>query len=279
MEVVRASVLGFCGGVRRAVAMVEDAAEQFETIYTLHEIVHNQHVMERLRKRGVILVDSLSKIPDDAAVALTAHGAPLPMIAAIRARKLNLVDATCPIVRDAQRVVAENSESRRFTFIFGDRYHLEVRSLLSHAGINAVATESVNELEFPSEGRLALVGQTTKSPEALQAFAEELIARLGTKPDLVVQDTTCLEPVARYRAAREFAVGVDAIVVVGSSNSANTRNLHQVCQESGKPTCFLESVADIDASAFVGYKRIGLTAGASTPDWVIDSVEQGFQQL
>ncbi len=279
MEVVRASVLGFCGGVRRAVAMIEDAADRFETIYTLHEIVHNQHVMERLKDKGVILVNSLSEIPEDAAVALTAHGAPLPMIAAIRARKLNLVDATCPIVRDAQRVVAENSKSQRFTFIFGDRHHLEVRSLLSHAGVNAVATESIDGLEFPSEGRLALVGQTTKSPEVLQAFAEKLIARLGTKTDLIVQDTTCPEPVARYRAARELAAGVDAIVVVGSPNSANTRNLHQVCQESGKPTFFLESAADINGSAFVRYGRIGLTAGASTPEWVIDSVEQGFQQL
>ncbi len=279
MEVVRASVLGFCGGVRRAVAMVEDAADQFGTVYTLHEIVHNQHVMERLKDKGVILVNSLSEIPDDATVALTAHGAPLPLIAAIHARKLSLVDTTCPIVADAQRVVAENARSQRFTIIFGDSQHLEVRSLLSHAGISAVATESMDGLEFPSAGRLALVGQTTKSPEALQVFAEELIARLRTKSALIVQDTTCPEPVARYRAAREMAAGVDAIVVVGSSNSANTRNLHQVCQESGKPTSLLESVADIDASAFAGYRCIGLTAGASTPDWVIDSVEQGFQQL
>ncbi|MBE0636739.1 4-hydroxy-3-methylbut-2-enyl diphosphate reductase, partial [Candidatus Bipolaricaulota bacterium] len=106
MDIIRADVLGFCGGVRRAVAMLEDAATQFGVVYTLHEIVHNQDVMERLREKGVVLVNSLSEIPDDAAVALTAHGAPLRLIAGIRARKLTLVDATCPIVADAQRVVA-----------------------------------------------------------------------------------------------------------------------------------------------------------------------------
>ena len=279
MEVVRASVLGFCGGVRRAVTMVEDAAVRFGTLYALHEIVHNHHVMERLREKGVILVKSLSEIPEDASVALTAHGAPLPMVAAIHARGLNLVDATCPIVRDAQHVVAENAKSKRFTIIFGDSQHLEVRGLLSQASMGAVATESMDGLVIPSEGRLGLVAQTTKAPEALQMFAGDLRARLGAKTDLVVQDTTCREPVARYHAARELAADVDALVVIGSPTSANTRNLHAVCCERGLPTFFLESAAEIDASTYTAYSRIGLTAGASTPDWVIDSVEERFRQL
>jgi len=281
MEVVRARMLGFCGGVRRAVAMVEDAADQFGTVYTLHEIVHNHHVMERLREKGVVLANSLSEIPDNASVALTAHGAPLATVTALRARGLNLIDATCPIVREAQRTVAENAKSGRFTVIFGDYHHLEVRSLLSQAVVSAVARESTDGLEVPSEGKLALIAQTTKDPDELQAFAEDLIAQLGKATDLIVQDTTCSEPVARYRAARELAnqEKVDAMVVVGSPNSANTRNLHAICQGSGKPTFFLESAKDVNASAFVGYTRIGLTAGASTPDWVIDAVEQKFRQL
>jgi (E)-4-hydroxy-3-methyl-but-2-enyl pyrophosphate reductase len=279
MEVVRASVLGFCGGVRRAVAMIEDAADQFGAVYTLHAIVHNHHVMEQLREKGILLVNSLSEIPEGAFVAITAHGAPLPMIAALHARGLNLVDATCPIVRDAQRVVAENSKSRRFTIILGDRDHVEVRGLLSQAVVGAVATETIDGLEIPSDGRLALVAQTTKSPEALQAFARDLIARLGAKADLIVQDTTCQAPVARYRAARELASQVEAIVVVGSPDSANTCNLLTVCQESRKPIVLLESVEDIDSSAFGKISRIGLTAGASTPDWVIDAVERGLRQV
>jgi len=279
MDVVRASVLGFCGGVRRAVAMVEDAVERFGTLYTLHEIVHNHHVMERLADKGVILVNSLSEVPDNVAIAITAHGAPQMTISAIQARGLILIDTTCPIVRDAQRVVAENSASQRFTIIFGDRHHLEVCSLLSQAVGSAVATESMEGLEFPSEEGLALVGQTTKSPEALQAFAEDLIARLAKGTDFIIQDTTCPEPVARYHAACELSADVDAMIVIGSPDSANSRNLHTACQKSGRPTLFLESAEDSDLSSFVGQAVIGLTAGASTPDWIIDEVELKLRQL
>lgn len=279
MEVVRAGVLGFCGGVRRAVTMIEEAADQCGPIYTLHAIVHNEHVMARLRERGVILVDSLAKIPDNASVALTAHGAPLMTIAALRARGLNLIDATCPIVQDAQRTVAENTKAGRFTVIFGDRNHLEVRGLLSQAIGSAVAAESIDGLELPSESTLAIVGQTTKAPEALQAFAEDLTTLLGEATNVVVQDTTCAEPVARYRAARELAGKADVLVVVGSPTSANTRNLCEICESSGRPTTFIESAEDIDPAEFAQTTCIGLTAGASTPDWLIDSVEQRFHQL
>lgn len=280
MEIVRARVLGFCGGVRRAVAMVEDAASKRGPIYTLHEIVHNQHVMDRLRDRGVILVNALSEVPNHVAVALTAHGAPRQLITGIRARDLALIDATCPIVADAQRRVAENTDSGRFTIIFGDREHLEVRSLLSQAGTaGAVAAESIDGLTIPSEDRLAIVAQTTKSPRALQAFAADVRRQLRSEIDLLIQDTTCLEPVARYQAARELAPHVDAMVIVGSAMSANTRNLHAVCCESGTPAFFLEDAAGIDGSTVAAYKSIGLTAGASTPDWVIDAVEARLSKL
>ena len=279
MEVIRAEVLGFCGGVRRAVAMIEAAASQAGTIYTLHAIVHNQHVMSRLRSSGIIQVASISQIPDGATVAITAHGAPMPTLAALEARGLTLIDTTCPIVRDAQRVVSENARANRFTIIYGDGDHLEVRGLLSHAGGLAVATESLDALEIPAEGKLALVSQTTKSPQALQAFAEELRANLARDIDLLVQDTTCQEPVARYRAARSLASRVDAMVVVGSRDSANTQNLLRICQESEKPTLFAESADDIESSRFPRARTIGLTAGASTPDRIIDAVEQKLRQL
>ena len=279
MEVVRAGVLGFCGGVRRAVAMIEEAADRCGPIYTLHAIVHNEHVMARLRERGVILVGSLAEIPDNASVALTAHGAPLMTIAALRVRGLHLIDATCPIVRDAQRTVAENAKAGRFTIVYGDCNHLEVRGLLSQAIGSAVAAESVDGLELPSESKLAIVGQTTKAPEALKAFAGDLTTLLGGATDVIVQDTTCGEPVARYRAARELANKADVLVVVGSPTSANTRDLYEICQSSGRPATFIASAEDIDPSLFGQYTCIGLTAGASTPDWVIDTVEHRFRQI
>jgi (E)-4-hydroxy-3-methyl-but-2-enyl pyrophosphate reductase len=279
MEVIRAEVLGFCGGVRRAVAMIEAAASQAGTIYTLHAIVHNQHVMSRLRASGIIHVAAISQIPDGATVAITAHGAPMPTMAALKARRLTLIDTTCPIVRDAQRVVSENASAARFTIIYGDANHLEVRGLLSHAPEQAVATESLNALELPVGRKLALVSQTTKSPQALQTFAEELRTNLAEDVDLLVQDTTCQEPVARYQAARSLASRVDAMVVVGSRDSANTQNLVRICQESRKPTLFAESADDIEPSRIPRARTIGLAAGASTPDWIIDAVEQRLRQL
>jgi 4-hydroxy-3-methylbut-2-enyl diphosphate reductase len=263
------------------VALVEDAVDRYGTVYTLHEIVHNQQVMDRLREKGVRLASSLSDIPEGATVALTAHGAPMPLIAGIRARGLTLVDTTCPIVGDAQRVVADNVASGRFTVIYGDRDHLEVRGLLSQASGSSLATESLDGLEVPFEGKLAVVGQTTKSPEALRVFAKDLIGRLGGNADILVQDTTCLEPVARYHAARRLASrrDIDGMVVVGSSASANTRNLLAVCQESGKPSLFVTSAEDINPAELRGFSRVGLTAGASTPDWCIDAVERELRRL
>ncbi|MBE0634452.1 4-hydroxy-3-methylbut-2-enyl diphosphate reductase [Candidatus Bipolaricaulota bacterium] len=279
MDVIRAEVLGFCGGVRRAVAMIEDAVREAGTIYTLHAIVHNQQVMNRLEASGVIQVASISQTPDDASVAITAHGATKPTIAALQIRGLKLIDTTCPIVRDAQRVLSENATSGRFTIIYGDGNHLEVRGLLSHAPGQAMATQSLNALEVPADRTLAVASQTTKSPEALQAFATNLAAHLSEDVDLLVQDTTCHEPVARYQAARALAARVDAMVIVGSRDSANTGNLKRVCQESGTPAYLVESADEIDAS-LVGQARVlGLTAGASTPDWAIDEVERRLQRL
>ncbi len=279
MDVIRARVLGFCGGVRRAVTLIEGAAERHAPIYTLHAIVHNEHVMRRLVEKGVRLVDSLAQIPDGATVALTAHGAPTATIAALRLRELEILDATCPIVREAQDVVVANANAHRFSIVYGDREHLEVQGLLSRARGLATAAESLEGLEFPTEGRLAILAQTTKSPQALAVFAESIRGFLDPRTDVIVQDTTCAEPTARYTAARELAATVDAMVVVGSETSANTRNLFAACCESGHPAHFISSPDAIRPDELAGYARIGLTAGASTPDALIDDIEARLRRL
>jgi len=278
MKITRADVLGFCGGVRRAVTMIESAAE-LGPIYALHAIVHNEHVMARLGEQGVILVRSLSEIPDEATVALTAHGATQATLAALQARELSIIDATCPIVRAAQQTVAGNGRSKRFSIIYGDRGHLEVLGLLSRAPGWAVAANHVEGVAFPSRAKLAVLAQTTQSPKCFQAFAEAVSEQIGHDANLLVQDTTCAEPTARYQAAAELSERVDVMAVVGSLTSANTRNLYEICRSNGHPAHFIESADNIDPSVFAPYAHIGLTAGASTPDWVIDSVEERLRQL
>ena len=202
---------------------------------------------------------SLSQIPDGATVALTAHGAPTATIGALKSRELTILDATCPIVREAQDVVAANAASKRFTIVYGDAEHLEVRGLLSRSKGLAIASESLNGLEFPAEGRLAIIAQTTKSPDALASFADAVRKHLASTADVVVQDTTCPEPTARYAAARDLSATVDAMVVVGSESSANTRNLYAACLESGRPAIFVPSREAIRPSDFASFTRIGLT--------------------
>jgi 4-hydroxy-3-methylbut-2-en-1-yl diphosphate reductase len=279
MDVVRADILGFCWGVRRALERIERALAESKPIYALHAIVHNEVVMADLQARGLVWVSSPSDIPDGATVVVAAHGVPAALLAGLQARDLAILDATCPVVRTAQRTVAENARSGRFTVIYGDREHLEVRGLLSHAGGRAEAAVSIDGLALPAGTPVTVVGQTTRSPENLEAFADELRSALGDGADVIVQDTTCAEPQARYRAVRDLAEHVDALVVVGSPTSANTHNLEEICRSSGRPTCLVDSADAIDPDGFQPGFRIGLTAGTSTPDTAIDAVEDRLRSL
>lgn len=282
MNVTRARVLGFCGGVRAAVARLEQAADQFGRVYTLHEIVHNKDVTEQLEKRHVVHVESVSSIPDGAVVAITAHGAPLSTVAALDARGFIIIDATCSNVRKAQQIVADNAQQGLFTVIYGTRTHLEVQGLLSHGAGHAIAAESFDELTLPPRGKIALCAQTTREPGRFRSFAQQVNDQLDDETRLILQqETICQETVHRYQAARELStqVDIDAMVVVGSSNSANTGILRSVCEESGKPTLLVSSANDIDDAMFARFTSIGLTAGASTPDWIIDAVESRLRQI
>lgn len=282
MNVIRARVLGFCGGVRTAVAKLEHAAAQYGRVYTLHEIVHNEDVTKRLEEQNVVHVQSMSEIPDDAIVAVTAHGAPISTLAALEARGFKQVDATCPNVRKAQQVVAQNAKQHIFTVIYGTPEHLEVQGLLSHGAGCAVAATGLAGLAFPSAGRIALCAQTTREPGRFRAFAQLLQTQLDDDTRLILQqETICQETVNRYQAARELSArpDIDAIVIVGSANSANTGILQSVCEESGKPAIRVASAMDIEDGAFEQFAVLGLTAGASTPDETIDCVEARLRRI
>ena len=282
MNVIRARVLGFCGGVRTAVAKLEQAAEQYGKVYTLHEIVHNEKVTERLKKKHVIHVKSISDIPDGAVVAITAHGAPLSTIAELEERGFPQIDATCFNVRKAQQIVADNAQQGTFTLIYGAREHLEVQGLLSHGAGRAIAAESLDGLTLPSHGTIALCAQTTREPSRFHAFSQQVKAQLDDETRLLLQqETICQETVNRYQAARELSTraDIDVLVVVGSPNSANTAILKSVCEEGGKPTFLLSSADSIDEATFERFTSIGLTAGASTPDEIIDDMESRLRQI
>jgi len=275
-EIVKAKVLGFCGGVRRAVHQIETELESLGSsgpLYTLGATVHNAHVVEALARKGARVVKSLDEVPAGGTVAITAHGAGEDVVAEIGRRGLRLVDTTCPIVRRAQETAARLAEEGFGVVLYGEAAHPEVRGILSWTRGRGIATQSPDADVPAGERGVAVISQTTKSPEMFAEFAQALVRRLtGRVPEIRIVDTTCPETGRRYQAAEELARDVDVLFVVGSRDSANTRKLAETCQATGVRTHSIESADEIEDSWMREGKRLGVTAGASTPDDVIRDV-------
>jgi 4-hydroxy-3-methylbut-2-enyl diphosphate reductase len=279
MKVKLAEVYGFCPGVRRAVEMVEEHLEKHGPLATLGAIVHNAQVVEELGKKGARMVESLAEVREGA-VAVTAHGAGPEVFEEIRRRGLVLVDTTCPIVRRAQEAASRLSEEGFFVVIYGEEAHPEVRGLLSWTkGKGKAALKPEELLEVPS-ARLALISQTTKSREEFWAFVSRVVGRFsGELREVRALDTTCPETGRRYQAVLSLAKNVEALVVVGSRNSANTRKLAEVARSTGLPTFHIEGPEEIQPEQFSGFAAVGVTAGASTPDGLVAAVVRRLERL
>lgn len=280
MKVVRAEVLGFCFGVNRAVEMIETEVKENGPLYTLGAIVHNADVVEALARGGARLVHSLAEVPDGETVAITAHGAGEEVYSEIRRRGLRLVDTTCTIVRRAQQTAARLVEEGYLVVVYGEADHPEVKGILSWTRGKGIATLTP-ELNLPSEAsRLGIVAQTTKKPELFTRFAQELTRRrAGKLSEIRIVDTTCPETGRRYQAGRDLAVRVESLIVVGSRSSANTRKLAETCRGTGVPTYHIESADEIDPEWVASAERVGVTAGASTPDSAIEAVISRLSEL
>lgn len=267
-----ARVYGFCPGVQRAVEMVEEHLREQGPLATLGAIVHNARVVDRLAALGAQGVSSLDEVTAPA-VAITAHGAGPDVVDAIRYRGLALVDTTCPIVKRAQEEAHRLSGEGFGVLIYGEATHPEVQGLLAWTGGNGHATLIPTDTPPARRGRLAIVSQTTKEREAFWEFVQAVVGRnRSTLRELQVVDTTCPETGRRYRAAQDLARRVEAIFVVGSRNSANTRRLAEVVRATGVPTHFIESEEEISQELLAGINRVGVTAGASTPDEAVQAV-------
>jgi 4-hydroxy-3-methylbut-2-enyl diphosphate reductase len=278
VQIVKASVLGFCFGVRRAVTMIETELADNGPLYTLGAIVHNTYVVESLAAQGAKLVKNLNEVPSGGTVAITAHGAGEETYTEIRERGLRLVDTTCPIVRRAQETAAALVKEGLFIVLYGEAEHPEVKGILSWTAGQGMATQT-SEISIPSEVKgIAVIAQTTKNPRLFAEFVQEIARNFtGKVPEIRIVDTTCPETGRRYQAAQELASEVDTLLVVGNRSSANTRKLVEVGQATGVPTYHIESAKEIDRALLTDDQRIGVTAGASTPDEVIEKVVTQLQ--
>jgi 4-hydroxy-3-methylbut-2-enyl diphosphate reductase len=277
MELRKAEVLGFCGGVRRAVRMIERELEE-GPLETLGAVVHNPRVVAELERRGAHVISSLEEARSGR-VAITAHGVGEEVYREIEARGLELIDTTCPIVLRAQRAAASLAEEGFKVIIFGEADHPEVRGLLGWTKGSGVAVlDPTAPLELPR--RAALLSQTTKGAELFAQFVGRFLEHhLGKLEELRIINTTCPETGRRYEAAKELSRWAELVLVVGGRNSANTRRLAETCARMGVETHLIEEAAEIDPRWLIGKERIGVTAGASTPDSAIAAVIQRLEEL
>ncbi len=276
MQVIKAKELGFCMGVRRAVDMMEEAAGDLGPITSLGSTVHNPQVVDRLRHRGVEVIATIDAI-DARPVAITAHGVGPNVLQALQSRGATVVDTTCPIVTRAQQWARKLTDEGFGVIVFGDPDHKEVRGILGWANGKIITMKSPGDLDAPlpdwMPSRVSVLSQTTETEGHFAAFVQKLLTvHMDRISELRVINTLCNATTSQQAATEDLAQEVDLMIVVGGRESANTRHLAEVAREQGVETYHVESAAEIDGVWLPGHERVGVAAGASTPDPVIDEV-------
>jgi len=282
LRVVLAQPRGFCAGVERAIEIVERALKKFgPPIYVRHEIVHNRHVVEDLRKRGAIFVDELDEIPPGAMTIFSAHGVARRVEEVARERRLPVIDATCPLVAKVHAEGRKYAGQGREIVLIGHAGHAEVEGTIGQipGKVHLVQTvEDVAGLTPGTLGRLAYVTQTTLSVDDTRGIIAALERRF---PEIVGPDVRdiCYATQNRQQAVRDLAGAVDMILVVGSRNSSNSNRLREIGEELGKPAYLIDDADALDAEWFDGVASVGLTAGASAPETLVQGVIEGLRRF
>lgn len=276
MKVRRAECLGFCRGVRRAIKLAEQITRCAGQAFSLGPLIHNTQTIERLAEVGLKVVDSLEDL-GSAPVVIRAHGVDPATMERVRARCADVVDGTCVLVRRAQNVVKELYEEGYTVVVVGDADHPEVKGILGCAP-QVVVVGSIDELaKLPAATRLGIVGQTTLPQDRFAMMVGQILAR--SFREIKVVNTLCNEVDRRLEAAAVLCKDVEVMFVLGGLHSANTRQLARVCREQDVPTYHLEDWSSFLPEYVRGCHTAGVTAGASTPDWIIDEFVENLEKL
>jgi 4-hydroxy-3-methylbut-2-enyl diphosphate reductase len=282
LRVVLAQPRGFCAGVERAIEIVERALKKYgPPIYVRHEIVHNRHVVEDLRTRGAVFVDELDEIPPGAMTVFSAHGVAKRVEEVARERGLPVIDATCPLVAKVHAEGRRYAAQDREIVLVGHAGHAEVEGTIGQipGPVHLVQTvEDVARLAPGTPDRLAYVTQTTLSVDDTRHIISALQARF---PGIVGPDVRdiCYATQNRQQAVRDLAHAVDLILVVGSRNSSNSNRLREIGEELGKPAYLIDDADALRPEWFAGIGTVGLTAGASAPETLVQGVIAGLRRL
>ena len=278
MKIERASEMGFCFGVRRAIEIVERAVREQGPLQTLGPLVHNKQVVDDLAKDEIEAVSNLEEVKKHI-VAIPSHGASPEVLKRVKALGLEVVDATCPYVRKVQLAAQRLGKDDFYVLVFGDVLHPEVKAVLGWAGEKAsAALEVPNPANLPK--RIGIVCQTTQNQSRFADFVARIISSENTKySELRIINTICDATRKRQSAALELVKRTDLIIVVGGRDSSNTRRLAEICEAAGAVTYHIENEGEIKPSWLQGKRRIGVTAGASTPDEIIEQVVTRLKEL
>jgi len=282
MRVLMASPRGFCAGVDRAIEIVETALAQFgKPIYVRHEIVHNRYVVEDLRAKGAIFIDDLAEVPRGARLIYSAHGVSPAVRAEAEQRGLQVIDATCPLVTKVHVETSRMLKSDRDIVLIGHAGHVEVEGTLGHGGdrMQLVQTvEDVQAMEVSDPNQLGCVTQTTLSVDDTRDVMQALADRFP-KIYLPKRDDICYATQNRQDAVKELAAHADLVLVVGAPASSNSNRLVEVASRLGVPAYLIENEHELEPGWIKDVDCVGVTAGASTPDVLVQGVIRRLKDL
>ena len=277
MKVKLAKQAGFCMGVRRAMEIVlSEINRGTRPLYTYGPLIHNRQVLSLLETKGVTAAGDIKDLKRGTIV-IRAHGIPPHERRAVKVSGLRIRDATCPRVSRVQAIISSHTKQGYTAIIVGDKDHPEVRGLMGYAHGRAYAINSPEEVaKLPHKQKVFLVAQTTQSEQNFQEVMKAVKQRF---PEALIFDTICDATHSRQQEVRAFSGHVDGVVVVGGYNSGNTRRLVQISRESGMPTFHVETEHDLDTDRLADMEVVGVTAGASTPNWMIKSVVRAIESI
>jgi 4-hydroxy-3-methylbut-2-enyl diphosphate reductase len=277
MKVIIADQAGVCFGVKRALDLVQTEAEKGEGLATLGPLIHNPQVVADLERKGVRVVKSVELV-ESGTIVMPSHGVPRDVQKSAEDVGLNVIDATCPFVANVHRRVETLAIDGYLVVVVGDAGHSEVKAIRSAAGDDAIVISSPDEVggyDWTAK-KVGVVSQTTQTPER---FGEVVGKIAESAKEVVAYNTICYATHDRQSAAQALAPKVQAMFVVGGRNSANTNRLAEICRQSGVPTYHIETADEIQGDWVRGMETLGLTAGASTPAWIIDEVKARLEKL
>ena len=275
LNLVLASPRGFCAGVDRAITIVEKALEMYGApIYVQHEIVHNKHVVQRLRNEGAVFVENIDEIPEGSHAIFSAHGVSPEVRKRAEKRKLQVLDATCPLVTKVHREAQRYAQKEHTIILIGHHNHVEVKGTVGEAPehIFVVGTvEEVSDLKIPDEKKVGYITQTTLS---LDDTAEIITALKERFPEIrgPAKDDICYATQNRQNAVKALSKEVDLVLVVGAQNSSNSVRLLEVAETTGVKARRIESAAELDPKWLEEVRNVGITAGASAPEDIVQGI-------